>query len=449
TRAILIDPTPPGNTYYAAGVAGGVWKSTNAGAAWTPVGDTMANLTVSSLAMNPTSPAQILAGTGEGDYNADAGRGAGIFKTTDSGATWTQLAATNNANFYYVNDIVWSPNTGYIYAATQTGIWRSTNGGTSWAIILSTTTPTSALPGGCLDLALRTDVASTDWLIAACGTFATSTLYVSQSAQVASPFFGFYSENGMGRTSLAIAPSNQNIVYALAADNTTTSVLYAVFRSTDGGLSWAKTVTQASAVTDTLLLTNPVYALCFNQKLGQGWYDNVIAVDPADPTGNTVWAGGIDLFRSTNGGVNWFPASSWWETGQPYYLHADQHAIVFHPTNGTMLVGNDGGIFEVANRGAAAGAFTDCPPVGIGSSLVFQNRNNGYGVTQFYYGAVFPSETSYFGGTQDNGTVRGMDGQPNGWTQLLGGDGGAVAVDPNNPSVIFAEHYPLSIHKST
>src|SRR5262249_58226084 len=151
----------------------GVWKSTNAGASWTRVGDTMANLTVSSLAMNPTAPAQIVAGTGEGYYNADAGRGAGIFKTTDSCATWTQLAATNNPNFYYVNDVVWSPNTGYIYAATQTGIWRSTNGGTSWVTILATTIPT----GGCLDLALRTDVpAGTDWLIAACGTFTTSTL---------------------------------------------------------------------------------------------------------------------------------------------------------------------------------------------------------------------------------------------------------------------------------
>jgi hypothetical protein len=446
TRAILIDPTPPGNTYYAAGVAGGVWKSTNAGASWTAMGDAMANLAVSSLAMNPAAPAEILAGTGEGYYNLDAARGAGIFKTTNAGATWTQLAATNNANFYYVNDVVWSPNTGYVYAATQTGIWRSTNGGTSWASILNTSIPSPGLLGGCLDLALRTDVA-TDWLIAACGTFTTSALYVTEDAHAAFPSFGTFFEAAMGRTSLAIAPSNQNIVYALAADNTDTSVLYAVFRSADGGHNWAKTASQASAEVDTLLLTNPVYAECLGQELGQGWYDNVIAVDPADPTGNTVWAGGIDLFRSTNGGVNWRPASSWWEGGLPYYLHSDQHAIVFHPTTGTMLIGNDGGIFQTTNRSAAPGQLPGCQ--GVGSSIGFQPLNNGYGVTQFYYGAVFPNETSYFGGTQDNGTVRGNDGGPNAWTQLLGGDGGAVAVDPDHPNVVFAENYGLSIKKST
>jgi hypothetical protein len=97
---------------------------------------------------------------------------------------------------------------------------------------------------------------------------------------------------------------------------------------------------------------------------------------------------------------------------------------VFHPTNGTMLLGNDGGIFQVANRTPAAGHFTACPPVGVGSGLSFQPLNNGYGVTQFYY-------------------------NPNGWVQLLGGDGGAVAVDPTNPDVIFAENYGLSIQKST
>jgi hypothetical protein len=443
TRAILIDPTPPGNTYYAGGVAGGVWKTTNAGTSWTAVGDAMANLAVSSLAMNPSSPAQILAGTGEGYYNIDAVRGAGIFQTTSAGASWTQLGATNNANFYYVNDIVWSPNTGYIYAATGTGIWRSTNGGTTWASILN-----PSLVGGCLDLALRTDVAN-DWLIATCGTFVQSRIYTTQDAHAATPSWLPFSVAGMGRTSLAIAPANQSIVYAMAADQTDVSVLFAVFRSTDGGLSWFTMANHSSPIQDRLLLSNPVYALCFGQDFGQGWYDNVIAVDPSDPTGNTLWAGGVDLFKSTSAGMEWSPASSWWESDQPHYLHADQHAIVFHPTNGSMLLGNDGGIFKVANRTAAPGVFTGCPPTGISSSLAFQGLNNGYGVTQFYYGAVYPSGTSYFGGTQDNGTVVGADGAANAWAAILGGDGGAVAVDPTSPNVIFAENFGLSIQKST
>ena len=81
------------------------------------------------------------------------------------------------------------------------------------------------------------------------------------------------------------------------------------------------------------------------------------------------------------------------------------------------------------------------------SSVSFTNLNNGYGVTQFYYGAVFPDDRQYLGGTQDNGTILGTDGGPNAWTELLGGDGGAVAVDPVNPDILYAENTGLSIQK--
>src|SRR5262249_4489000 len=106
TRAIIFDPAFGSNsTMYAGAVAGGVWKSTDAGASWTAIGDALANLVVNSLAMSPTDSTLMLAGTGEGVYNGDALRGAGIFKTTDSGSTWAQLSATNTSNFYYVNRI--------------------------------------------------------------------------------------------------------------------------------------------------------------------------------------------------------------------------------------------------------------------------------------------------------------------------------------------------------
>ena len=91
---------------YAAGVAGGVWKTINGGASWPPLGDFLANIAVSSLALSPKNPSVLYAGTGEGYFNGDAIRGAGIFKTTDGGATWTRLAATTGSDFYYVNKIV-------------------------------------------------------------------------------------------------------------------------------------------------------------------------------------------------------------------------------------------------------------------------------------------------------------------------------------------------------
>ncbi|HWQ32318.1 MAG TPA: hypothetical protein VNQ79_05500 [Blastocatellia bacterium] len=191
----------------------------------------------------------------------------------------------------------------------------------------------------------------------------------------------------------------------------------------------------------------------------QGWYDNVIAVDPLDP--NRVWAGGIDLFRSDDGGANWGVASYWWagppnETvPAPAYSHADQHLIVFHPqydgvNNQTMFVGSDGGIFRTDNARApvAAGNAGPCNPAA--SQVRFTPLNNGYGVTQFYHGAVYPDGRSYFGGTQDNGTVRGTDAAgANAWVPINGGDGGYTAVDPSNPDTLFASFTGFSFRKST
>src|SRR5205085_6755641 len=130
-------------------------------------------------------------------------------------------------------------------------------------------------------------------------------------------------------------------------------------RSTDGGATWTARVRNTSSnKLNTLLLTNPIIASgveCGSPPsayFNQGWYDNVIAVDPADS--NRVWVGGIDLFRSDDGGANWGLASHWWadqvQEAQKY-VHADQHTIVFHPqydgiNNKVMFVGNDGGLFK-------------------------------------------------------------------------------------------------------
>ena len=108
-RSLLIDPGAPA-TMYLGGVAGGVWKTVDAGTTWTPLTDLLSNLAVCSMAMAPDNSGVLYAGTGEGYYNVDAVRGAGIFKTTNAGASWSQLASTANEDFYYVNKIVVSPN---------------------------------------------------------------------------------------------------------------------------------------------------------------------------------------------------------------------------------------------------------------------------------------------------------------------------------------------------
>jgi photosystem II stability/assembly factor-like uncharacterized protein len=467
TRVLVIDPKQP-RTVYAAAASGGVWKSTDAGKSWTPLADLLANLSVNALAIHPADSNVLYAGTGEGFFNVDAVRGAGIFKTRDAGLTWTQLAGTDNPDFYYVNDIVISGRRNIVYAATDTGIFRSADGGSTWTKIFATD-----VIGGCLDLALRTDLKGSDVLLASCGTFEQAFVIRNVSAQAAAQADGAWrtvlAEAGMGRTALAIAPSNQNVIYALAASNEQGDFdqgLHAVFRSLDGGRTWNAQVRNTSGKKlNTLLLSNPVIAALKECGYGdqslffnQGWYDNVIAVDPKDP--NRVWVGGVDLFRSDDGGRNWGLASYWWATADdgtalPSYAHADQHAIVFHPnyngtTNRILYVGNDGGIFRLANSLAPTGKglLSACDPTV--SAFHWQTLNNGYAVTQFYNGTPYPDGTTYFGGTQDNGTVRGTDGDgPNAWQEILGGDGGFVAVDPNDPHTIYAENTGLSIAKST
>ncbi|MCG3162642.1 MAG: hypothetical protein JMDDDDMK_03935 [Acidobacteria bacterium] len=472
TRALLIHPANP-DVIYAAAAAGGVWKSMDGGKSWKPLGDLLPNIAVNALAMDPQNPEVIYAGTGEGYFNSDAVRGAGVFRSFDGGATWRRLDGTGTADFYYVNDIVISPaKSNRIYAATRSGVMRSLDGGSTWTKVLDP----DRLNGGCLDLAIRTDKTK-DYVLAACGTATGSSapasvqsaIYLNTEAeQGLSGWEVVYSETGMGRTSLAIAPSNQNVVYAVSAENGaagTPHSLHAVFRSASGGVagSWTAQVRGADASTkklNTLLFTNPIFALnaeCYGRQaqfFNQGWYNNVIAVDPKDE--NIVWVGGVDLFRSEDGGMNWGMASFWHlPQTNSHYVHADHHAIAFHPyfdgaVNRTMYVGNDGGIYRTDDARAQTVAGDRAACSSDSSHVSWLSLNNGYAVTQFYHGVPLPNGATYIGGAQDNGVLMGSDdGGPNGWKEIVSGDGGYVAVDWTNPKIIYAATTWLSLKKST
>ncbi len=469
TRAMLINPRNP-EIMYAAGVAGGVWKTINGGQNWFPLSDLLPSLAVCALAFDPNNPEIIYAGTGEGYFNGDATRGAGIFRSFDGGNTWRQLEGTRSANFHYVNDLVVSTNNASrIYAATRFGVMRSLDGGVTWSAAVD-----ESVNGGCSDLAIRTDQ-RTDVVFAACGIPTNirfpgnvqASIYRNDNASALGQWELVYTEPGMSRTSLAIALSNQNVIYAVSSTNGATGLpfhsLHGVFRSTNGGEigSWEK-VSSPAAKLNTVLFTNPIWAFqsdCraggVNQFFSQGWFDNVIAVDPLNE--NTVWVGGIDLFRSDDGGVNWGMASFWNEAkaNPNRYVHADQHAIVFHPqfngsTNQIMFVGNDGGIFRTENARAQTATGNKAPCSPLISKVIWASLNNGYAVTQFYNGAAFPDGARYLAGAQDNGVVIGADVDgPNAWRELLSGDGGYVAVDPNNTGILYASTTGLSLMKST
>jgi hypothetical protein len=323
-----------------------------------------------------------------------------------------------------------------------------------------------------MDLAIRTDNLVQDVVLASFGNFVQATVYRNLDAAGAGVWTPVLSDAGMGRTSLAIAPSNQQTMYALAASNTVGNFLnglQGVFRSTDGGGTWGARVRNTSpSKINTVILSNPVIAYLTECGFGtssfnnQGYYDNIIAVDPLDP--NRVWVGGTDTFRSDDGGANFGIASHWWaNTTFPQYAHADHHAIVFDPgfngtTNKIMYLGNDGGLFKTTDARAAVGLAggdngvnSICNQV---TSVPWSNLNNGYAVTQFYDGVMYPDGQTYFGGLQDNGTVRGTTAGGSLWNSILGGDGGYVAVDPTTAgtpatTVLFAENTGLSIKKST
>src|SRR5580693_478217 len=458
TRALVIDPTAPA-TLYAAAVDGGVWKTTDGGASWTPTSDLLANIAVNSLAIDPNDPQVLFAGTGEGYFNIDRAVGGGIYSTTDGGASWTQLPNTNG--FTFVNHIEISKSTGNVYFATGGGVWRlDRHAGSLTKIFFS---PAKQF-GGCLDLGLRS-TGGNDVLFASCGTFAQATVYQNKAAQASGAFVPVLAMAGQGRTSLAISPSNPNVIYAMAARNDNgprgeyNQGLLGVFRSTQGGDpgTWKTQLLDSDRTRlNTRLLTNPVIADLLTCGFGtnnlffnQGWYDNVIQVDPVNP--DRVWAGGIDLWRSDDGGKNWGLASYWWVEGQAAsYAHADHHAITFDPGydgvhNKTMYDGSDGGVFVThdATAAVARGRHATCDP--NNTATTWTSLNNGYAVTQFYNGAVFPGGTRYFGGAQDNGTSLGDDANgPDRWSKILAGDGGFVAVNPNDTKLLYAENTGLS-----
>ena len=471
TRAIVVDPNDP-DVMYAAGVAGGIWKSYDGGASWAPADDFMLSLAVCSLALDPTDSSVLYAGTGEGWYFSPAFvEGLGIFKSVDAGATWTQLQGTVTGvpagAFSYVNDIVVSPNNpDRIYAGTRTGVWKSKDGGATWKVVLGNPSyvsgpfNTNGCVVGCTDLEVRSDT-KPDVLFAAFGSAQDDGLF--RSFDNGKTWQTYTVPPSQGRMSLALAPGDNDVLYILMADNGTgggLGQLVDVYRSNDGGDSFTGQVNFGTLTGPWLLSNLAVATGCIQYNVySQGWYDNVIAVDPVCP--DIVWVGGVDIFRSDDGGVTWEIPGYWQfylnNPQPPYYIHADHHRVVFHPdydgaANQTMYVGNDGGIFKTENARAAT-SLEDCPtvpPVGPLPQIVWESLNNGYGVTQFYHGDSSQDGDVFVAGAQDNGTDRVRSaGTPDDWDLIFGGDGGYVAIDPRDGRVMYVEYQDFpTIQKS-
>jgi hypothetical protein len=401
-RTIAFDPKNS-NKIWIGAVAGGIWATTNGGSSWYTVGNFLANMAVTSIVLDPVTPSVMYAGTGEGMYNGDAARGAGILKSTNGGTNWAVLPSTTTADFQYVNRLALSPNGQVILAATRTGLFRSTDGGATWSKRLNAevldvrfhpTSNTAAVAGGRNSKAWRTTDGGVGWT-AATGIGATS---------------GFD-----GRVELTYARSSPWIVYASVDRNGGE-----VWKSTNGGASYILKSAGKGYLGD------------------QGWYANTIWVSPLNP--NLVVVGGLDLWRSTDGAATFTQISQWWST--PDSAHADHHFIASPPNfNGgsvrTVYFANDGGMYKAADVAT------------VGKVTGWTELNNNLGVTQFYSAAINPTTQEVIGGTQDNGTLffKPATGAQQ-WKETYGGDGGWSAADPKDPNYFYGEYVYLTLHRS-
>jgi photosystem II stability/assembly factor-like uncharacterized protein len=437
TRAIMYDPTDPTKRrVFVGSVSGGIWKTENIYASnpnWEPVNDFLQNLAVTTLAYDPTSPGTFYAGTGEGFFNLDAVRGGGIFKSVDSGKTWQLLPSTNPASnpaFDYVQKIVVT-NNGTILAATRSrycnvgGIYRSTDGGSTWTRVLSG----NGLACGASQYTWAADieVASNGHIYASMGISYSDGVYKSVDNGLTWTLVYNGKPNNERRIEIATAPSNPNVVYLMTER---AGGIYRIYRSTDGGASWSVTPGFSSINWQDACTPSGT-----DFSRGQAWYDLILAVDPNNA--NHVWAGGVDGFRTLNGGNTWSQMTEWFNCSGLGDVHADHHAYVFAPgSSDTLLMGTDGGIYLVINAS---------------SSPTFIEKNTNYRTLQLYSCALHPSAGSNYalGGTQDNGshqyTVSGL-GPTN---EVTGGDGGFCHIDQDQPQYQWTSYVYNNYYRST
>src|SRR5215472_13402524 len=444
--AIAVDTTDAtGQTVYIGGAAGGVWKTTDGGAHWTPLTDFQPSLAIGSIAIDPNNNLTIYVGTGEENFSGDAYYGAGILKSTDGGVTWTQMGASTFAQALgtqtggaFIGSIAVQPGNSSIVLASVSffvngtigGIYRSTDGGVTWA--------EDAAPQG----------------LAATGVFFESTSVATQTATAWAAMGDIFGQavNGvyksadsgltwtkqtgtganllptanLGRIALGYAPSTAGgsaTVYAAIANSSVSSNdLLGIWKTTDGGANW------------TQLISAP--AFCNHQC----WYDIAVAVHPTN-AGFVVVGGGAftnnssSLFKTTDGGTTWTNSTS----GTDFTLgstnvrpHVDTHALAFAPNGANMrfYVGNDGGVWRTDDPAPTPPLWVD---VNGGAS-----PGAGLAITQFYPGisAGISDENYGFGGTQDNDTEV-FSGTLD-WTNTFTcGDGGFTAIDPQTPTTVY------------
>ncbi len=421
---IALHPTNQ-NIIYVGAANGGVFKSDDGGFTWQHIYVNDGRLSIGNIELSVSNPDILYIGTGEANGSASSGAfiGDGMYRSDDAGETWRSLGLKES---HHIGRIVIDPvdpdrvfvaATGHLYGKNSTrGIYRTLDGGNQWERVLFVNDSTSAI-----DVAM--DPMHPDTLY----TSFWERLRYQEVRDYAGVSSGIYRSfdggetwsrltNGLpvhdevGRIGLAIAPSSPNVIYASYTTNAITNDFAGLYKSIDHGESWVR-------IDDGTLEVVEINS-------GFGWYFGNVRVNPVDP--DNVFIMGLTTWQSRNGGEAWF------ESTDPT-VHVDHHAMEIHPQNTSMhVLGTDGGVYISYINGFLWEHVETLP------------------VTEFYACEIDESlPFRYYGGSQDNGTLRTLSGQSDDWERIFGGDGFYVIVDPVDNDIIYCEYQWGNLYKST
>jgi photosystem II stability/assembly factor-like uncharacterized protein len=384
----------------AGAASGGIWYTKDGGLNWNTNTDDLAALGISSIEFSKSNPQVVYAATGDRDGSDTYS--IGVLKSTDGGKTWSQtgLNWTVQMRRFVSKVLVHPTNANIVYASTTFGIYKTTDGGTNWVRLRA---------GSYRDMEFKPGDPNTIYAATKTGIIRTtnggssfSTLSISFATTVA-------------RVELAVTEDAPNYLYVVAG------------KASDGGFAGLYLSTNAGNSFTTQSTTPNLLGWQTNgmDSGGQAWYDLAIAVSPSDK--NIVLVGGVNIWRSVNGGVSWTNISHWQSTSSNY-VHADIHELRYANDKTTVWASSDGG----AHRGLVNG----------NSWAIF---NDGMAIAQMYrMGASTSTEKNILTGWQDNGTSR-YNGS---WYKVLGGDGMECIIDYNNNNIMYASLYYGQIYRS-
>ncbi|NOT33303.1 MAG: hypothetical protein HOP12_03940 [Candidatus Eisenbacteria bacterium] len=342
-RVTALAVAPGGANVYLGAANGGVFKSVNAGVNWTPIFDEFGIYSIGALELDPSDANVLYVGTGEANSAVDSYDGAGVFKSTNAGTSWQPLGLAETRRIGAIEVDPSNPNRVYVAAMgtqfstnSDRGLYRSEDGGASWSKTLFLNDST-----GVIDIAINPAHPETVY----CATWERVRHFTYRRAF--GPSCGIWRstnfgttwtrlQNGLpapsddvGRIGLAIAASSPSTLYAQIIQGAALGYNgLGFYRTTDAGESWTRRDTGAAFL---------------NAFGGFGWYFGETVVTPTNPS--IVYATGVNFLRSTDGGVTWVN-----RTGS---AHVDQHALWIDPANPAQLyLGNDGGFFSSINSGA-------------------------------------------------------------------------------------------------